>query len=131
MDAKLQVGKWASAPHPYLTDLGELFACPDPDPAKPVLPPDPPPGWPRHVPLPKWWPELAAGFPVEAAWEQACQGCGFPVLVLGRLPEPDPQWPFDRAWFCPACGRDPTYDAPPAETGQARPRKRQKQTGAQ
>ena len=122
-----------------MVDLDSLFALFDLQPlpsqaglqAENQKPPAPPPGWPRHVPLPKWWPELVAVFPVEAAWEQACQGCGFPVLVLGRLAEPDPQCPFDRAWFCPACGRDPTYDGPPAETGQARPRKRQKQTGAQ
>uniref|UniRef100_UPI00321FC7CE hypothetical protein n=1 Tax=Thermogutta sp. TaxID=1962930 RepID=UPI00321FC7CE len=41
-----------------------------------------PRGWPRNVPLPEWWSDMALGFNITRAKAQECQECSFPVVVL-------------------------------------------------
>ncbi|GEM_PF-6959283 len=91
-------------------DFDALFASPwQSKPSRPSFSLQPPPGWPEGMALPPWWPQLVEVFPVEAAWQDPCQGCGFPVLVLARVDSP--KAPFaGRAWFCPQCGHDPGYE---------------------
>ncbi len=57
-----------------------------------------PPGWPRGVPLPPWWLELAPAFRILKATRQQCEACRYPVAV---------QWdsPTGPRWCCPRCGR--------------------------
>lgn len=58
-----------------------------------------PQGWPRGVPLPPWWPELAPGFRILRARRGPCNRCHYPALVLWEPAEGPPRW------ACPACGQ--------------------------
>jgi len=56
-----------------------------------------PPGWPKDVPLPDWWSDIALGFKILQARRSSC-ACGFPVAVYVSLRN-------GCHWHCPSCGR--------------------------
>jgi hypothetical protein len=58
------------------------------------------PGWPRDVPLPAWWADLAGPMRdvlLDAA-PHFCQGCRFPAAVRWRSRD------GALRWACPRCG---------------------------
>lgn len=57
----------------------------------------PPRGWPKDVPLPDWWSDVALGFNILRAKRMDCPECGFPVAVLVDFQD----WAELR---CPQCG---------------------------
>lgn len=63
-----------------------------------------PKGWPRWLPLPEWWHELAPAFEIVRAKPCRCPGCRYPVAV---------QWlsAAGPRWNCPQCGRPAESEA--------------------